>query len=365
MPQNVYHPSMRLRDIDGLLTRWQDRGLISQDQVSAIRAFEVEDRADEALEEDEPSFDIGALLSYGGALVALGAVMGLYATLFDDIGSGGSIPVTWGVALGAAVLAFMFARARGGNAAADATGFATTILLAWAVLELFDAIGWFGSERVLRGETGFHRDLVEERFAWLVTSTAVAGAGYALARLLPSPMSAASAVVALIWAAAVLGGWIGSPSDDGPGLLGSQFAVIMGLVLAALAILDLLELPRRATLWWLIGSLGAANVFAVYLSADEGGAFEALLLAYAIGLGLVSIIARRKVVLVFAALFLYEWVGFVVFRTFEGAVAAIIVTALVGLGTAVGGIAVQRGIVEQLWRLRGGSGSGRGDSPAS
>ena len=150
---------MRQRDVEGLIARWQGRGLLSDDQAAAIRAYEAEARADEPPdEEDEPAFDVGALLSYGGALVALGAVMGLYATLFDDIGHGGRIPVTWGVALGAAALAWVFSRARGGSAAADATGFATTILLAWAVLELFDAIGWFG-DRSGVDQDGYLRDL--------------------------------------------------------------------------------------------------------------------------------------------------------------------------------------------------------------
>lgn len=346
---------MKLRDLDALLSRWQSHGLLSEEQAGAIRAFEVEDDEDTLIERDEGAdFDLGALLSYGGALVALGAVIGLYATLFDDIGHSGRIPVTWGVAVGAGVLAWVFSRARGGGAAADATGFATTILVAWAVIELFDAAGWFES-RAFEGEAGYHRDLAEMRVAWIVMSVVVAGTGYALARYLPAPMAALSASVALAWAAAVLGGWIGDPSSEGPGTVGSQFAVIVGIVLAAVALLDRLALDDRATLWWLIGALGTMNVGAVFLSGDEGGAYEALLLAYAIGLGLAAIFARRKVVLVFAALFLYEWVGFVVFRTFEGAVAAIIVTALVGLGTAVGGIAVQRGLMERLWARRGRS----------
>jgi len=342
---------MNRRDVEGLLTRWQERGLLSQDQAAAISAFEAEERPGEPSEVDA-SLDVGALLSYGGALVALGAIVGLYATLFDDVGSGGRIPVTWGVAVAAAALAWMFSRARGGHAAADATGFAATVLFAWATIELFNAAGWF-MDRAAFGEPGYYRDVVETRIAWLVTSLVVAAAGYGLARYLPAPMAALSSVVALIWAAATLGGWIGNPSQEDPGVVGGQLAVLVAILLAAVALLHRLALEGRATLWWLIGSLSAMNIAAVFLSADQGGAYEALLLAYAIGLAIVAVVTRRKVVLVFAALFLYEWVGFVVFRTFEGAVAAIIVTALVGLGTAVGGVGVQRGLLERLYRLRG------------
>jgi len=342
---------MNLRDIEGLLTRWQEHGLLSQDQTDAIRAYEGQERPEDTSVADA-SLDVGALLSYGGALVALGAIVGLYATLFEDLGSGGRIPVTWGVAAAAVALAWMFSRARGGQAAADATGFAATVLIAWATIELFNAAGWF-MDRAAFGEPGYYRDVAETRIAWLVTSAVVAGAGYGLAKYLPAPMAALSAAVALIWAAATLGGWVGNPSQEDPGAVGSQFAVIVAILLAATALLGRLYLDGRGTLWWLIGSLSAMNIGAVYLSADQGGAYEALLLAYAIGLAIAAVVTRRKVVLVFAALFLYEWVGFVVFRTFEGAVAAIIVTALVGLGTAVGGVGVQRGLLERLYRLRG------------
>lgn len=355
---------MNRRDVEGLLDRWQGRGLISPDLADAIRAYEAEELADEFPAVDEPTLDVGALLSYGGALVALGAIVGLYATLFDDLGSSGKIPVTWGVATAAAALAWLFSRARGGSAAADATGFAATILVAWAVIEVFNAAGWF-MDRTSPGREGYYRDVAETRIAWMVSSAVVAAAGYGLARYRVAPMAALSAAVALIWIAATLGGWIGQPSDDGPGAVGSQFAVIVAIVLAAVALLHRLYVEERAALWWLIGSLGAMNVAAVFLSGEEGGAYEALLLAYAIGLAIVAVVTRRKVILVFAALFLYEWVGFVVFRTFEGAVAAIIVTALVGLGTAIGGIGVQRGLIERLYRLRGPRGTAGGGDSAS
>lgn len=350
---------MRMRDVESLLSRWQQRGLLSADQAAAIRAFEAEDRGPEGLasEEGEGAPDIGALLSYGGALVALGAVIGLYATLFDDIGAGGRIPVTWGVALAAGVLAWVFSRARGGSAAADATAFATTILAGWAVVEVFNAAGWF-MDRAPFGEPGHYRDVQETRVAWLVTSAVVAGAGYGLARFLPAPMAASSAAVAIVWAAATLGGWIGNPEGDAPGVVGGQVAVIAALLIAVVAMVDRLTLGSRAMTWWLIGALGAMNVAAFLLSLEEGGAYEALLLAYAIGLAVAAVLTRRKAVLVFAALFLYEWVGFVVFRTFDGAVAAIIVTALVGLGTAAGGVAVRRGVMDYLWRLRGAARGG-------
>src|SRR5690606_35808467 len=255
---------MRLRDVEDLLARWQERGLVSSDQAAAIRAFEAEERADDPSEAPEPSLDIGALLSYGGALVALGAIIGLYATLFDDIGSGARIPVTWGVAAAAAVLAWMFARARGGGAAADATGFATTVLVAWATVELFNAAGWF-MDRAPAGEPGHHRDLAETRVTWIVTSITVAAAGYALARYLPAPMAALSASVALIGGAAILGGWIGNPSEEGPGAVGWQLAVIVAIVLVTVALLHRLYLDGRGTLWWLIGSLSAMNIAAVVL----------------------------------------------------------------------------------------------------
>ncbi len=358
---------MNRRDVEGLIDRWQGRGLISSDQADAIRAFEAEERPGEPEHVEDPTLDVGALLSYGGALVALGAIIGLYATLFDDIGSGGKVPVTWGVAAVAVALAWLFSRARGGGAAADATGFAATILVAWAVVEVFNAAGWF-MDRTSPGQPGYYRDVSETRITWIVSSLVVAGAGYALARYRVAPMAALAAAVALVWVAAMLGGWIGQPSEDGPGAVGGQFAVIVAIVLAAIALLDRLAVDGRAMLWWLIGSLGAMNVAAVFLSGEEGGAYEALLLAYAIGLAIVAVVTRRKVVLVFAALFLYEWVGFVVFRTFEGAVAAIIVTALVGLGTAIGGIGVQRGLMERLYRLRGTGGpssTAGGGGPAS
>src|SRR5690606_27056100 len=131
-------------------------------------------------------------------------------------------------------------------------------------------------------EPNHHRDLAETRVTWIVTSITVAAAGYALARYLPAPMAALSASVALIGGAAILGGWIGNPGEEGPGAVGWQLAVIVAIVLVTVALLHRLYLDGRGTLWWLIGSLSAMNIAAVVLSADQGGAYEALLLAYAI-----------------------------------------------------------------------------------
>ncbi len=338
---------MELRELERLLDRWRQRGLLSPDQVDAIVAFEVEDGALNPPEVGEDAagepFDLGGMLSYGGVFVAVVAVLGLYLTVVDDLGAWPRFALSAIVAGGAGALAFLMART-GGRAAADALGLATVVLVAWAVFHGGEALfGGDGDDRS-RGI----------RLVWLTVGLAAGGVGWAMARYVPSALASLGAAVGLVWSLAALGWLVGAGDADGPGQIGGQLAVLGGFVLAALPLLPVSTRPAMFDLSdssrhsWLIGSLLAANVAAFLLSMAEAGVYEGLLLPYALGLGAGAVFARSRILVVFAAIFLYEYVGFVVFRTFGGAMAAIIILALVGLGTAVGGMAVQRGLADRL-----------------
>jgi hypothetical protein len=182
------------------------------------------------------------------------------------------------------------------------------------------------------------------RVVFLLTSLAGAAAAYAAARAIPAPLAALGAPVALAWGAGTLGWWVGNAHEGSPGVAGTQVIVVVGFALAAAAVTEsTLRLDRAGRTWWQIGALGMANVAGVVLAIGEGGAYEGLLFAYTVALAGAGIASRQRVALVFAAITLYEYIGIVVFRTFNGALAAIIILALVGLGTALGGMVAQRG----------------------
>ncbi|GMU39995.1 MAG: hypothetical protein AMXMBFR23_08610 [Chloroflexota bacterium] len=331
------------RDLHDALDRWRGRGLISGDQAEAIAAFEAAERAEAGL--PEPSEDdglaAGSVLAYAGVLVALGAVLGLYLTVLSDAGAAAEVGVSWVIVSVALGLTLGAGRVSAGAALTDALGFATTVLVAWAMFQTVDAAGWMNDSS--------DAEVRQMRMSLAIVGAVVAAAGWGLARRY-SPMSALAAAVAAVWAAAALA-WVFTGVDrEGPGTAGGQVAVVAGFVLAAGASVTpaLIGVQERARTWVLVGALGAANVAAFILAISDGGIFEGLLLAYALGLGVAALALRRRAVLVFAAITLYEYVGLVVFRTFEGAVAAIIVLALVGLGTAIGGTAVQRGLANRF-----------------
>lgn len=319
-------------DLLDSLGRWAEHGLLSAEQAGAIAAHEGVDRTAPA----PPPRGVsgGVLLQYAGSLVALGAVFGLYFTVLDDMSDWSRFGVMAAVAAGWTALAGLLGRATGGAAAADALGFSAAVLWYAASLQAFAAIGWLGN-----GATPG-----EMRVTFFVTSAAGAAAGYLAARRVPAPLAALGVPIAIAWGSGAIGWWAGNTDENAPGTAGAQVIVVAGLVLAALAFTEgTLRLDRIARTWWQIGALGAANVAAVVLAVGEGGAYEGLLFAYAVGLAVAAVAARQRVAVAFAALTLYEYIGIVVFRTFEGAMAAIIILALVGLGTALGGTAAQRG----------------------
>ena len=319
------------RDLLDSLDRWAERGLISDEQAAAIAAHEGVDRA--AL---PPSGGVSGavLLQYAGSLVALGAVFGIYVTVLDDLSDWSRFGVMVAVAAGWSVLAWVLARMRGGGAAADALGFSAGVLWYAAALQAGMAVGWLDDQSTPG----------EMRAAFALSSVVGAAAGYTAARGLPAPLAALGVPVALAWGGGVFGWWVGDTESKGPGTAGAQVMVVLGLLLAALAFTEgTLRLDRRGRTWWQIGALGIANVAGVVLAIGEGGAYEGLLFAYAVGLAGAAVAARQRVAVVFAALMLYEYIAIVVFRTFEGAMAAIIILALIGLGTALGGAVAQRG----------------------
>lgn len=325
------------RDLLDSLDRWTERGLIAAEQADAIAAHEGVDRTAPA----PPPRGVsgGVLLQYAGSLVALGAVFGIYFTVLDDISDWSRFGVMVVVAMGWTGLAWLLARAAGGAAAADALGFSAAVLWYAASLQAFGAIGWVGDDPT-PGEL---------RAAFFFSSAVGASAGYVAARGLPAPLAALGVPVAIAWGGGVFGWWIGDAGSEGPDVAGAQVMVVLGLLLAALAFTEgTLRLGPAARTWWQIGALGIADVAGVVLAIGEGGAYEGLLFAYAVGLAGAAIAARQRVAVVFAALMLYEYIGIVVFRTFEGAMGAIIILALIGLGTALGGTAAQRGGLRRL-----------------
>lgn len=345
--RSAYPRWMNLHEVERALERWQEHGLLSGDQAQAIVAFEAADQGLDPAELDAlegGGFDVGSLLAYGGVLVALVAMVGIHFALMDDFAPAARFGIASAAAAGAVVLAFGLGKVRGA-AAADALGFAATILIAAAVLQGCEAAGW------LESDANGDADL-SVRFSFLVTAIVAGAAGWALALKIPAPLAAMSASAFLAGAAAVLG-WFVADNDEGPGAIGGQMAVVAGFALATLALVpNALRMDRPALRFWAIGALIAANVAAFLLAAVEGGVYEGLLLPYAFGTGVAAVLSKQRALLVFAALFLYEYVGFVVFRTFGGAVAAIIVLALIGLGTAIGGTMAQRGLGRSLFQRR-------------
>jgi hypothetical protein len=342
--------TMDRRSLPEALYRWVEAGLIDADQADAIAAHEA------ALGAPERSplagrFSLGAVLAYAGTFVAVFAVLALYNTVLQDASERARLSLMFVVALISAALALVASRVRGGEALADALGAATVATALWATIEVFTAAGWLG-DTPARGAPGYLHALGELRASLFGVGAVGAIVGYGAARGLRSPLSAAASAAAIAWCAGVVAWWVGNPANGAPGIAGGQAIVIVGNGLALLALWPAaLRLRGSAPLWWELGGLGAANVAAVSLASAHGGILEGLLLAYAGALLAVALLRGGRLFLVAAAAALYEYVAIVVFRTFEGAVAAIVVLALVGLGTAFAGAFGQRVGFGWLWRL--------------
>jgi hypothetical protein len=188
------------------------------------------------------------------------------------------------------------------------------------------------------------------------------GAAWASLRWLRSPLSAAPLALASIALLGVIAWWIANPSDDDTGRSPVVVMTYAGYALALLAVLRplpaALGVEGSARGWFTLAALGAANITALMLAAEFGGAHEGLLLAHAVVQLAVAVWRGGRSWLALGALSLYEYVAIVVFRTFEGAVAAIVVLPLIGLGTAFGALAGQRvgDALRALGRSRGGGG---------
>lgn len=335
---------MNRRDLDRALSRWRDHDLLSEEQAHAIAAFEAAERGEpaDAPQEEHPGLAAGSMLAYAGVLVALGAVLGLYITVLSEAPSDARLGVSWLIVAVGLGLTFGASRLPAGAAMTDALGFATALLVGWAAMQTFDVAGWLDDRNL-------DEDIRQMRMAWMLTGVGVAAVGWLLARRF-SPMAALAASAATVWTAAAVIWVFAAPEREGPGTVAAQVAVIVGFGLALVGAIAprVIGIDERARTWLLVGALGGANVAGFIIAVGDGGVFEGLLLAYAIGLGVAALGLRSRVILVFAAITLYEYVGVVVFRTFEGAVAAIIILALVGLGTAIGGTLVQRGLADRF-----------------
>ncbi len=339
---------MDLAELRVALERWSERGLIDPAQARAIDDFETIEAGPEAAaiaagagtEASAPRWGASAVLAYAGVLVALAAVLALHVTVLPDAPAATRVGVAVSTAVAAAALGAIAARLPGGERIADALGLSFSLLVGAGALVFFDVAGWLeGSDDSLRRNS-------ELRASFALSAVAMGGAAWLALRGLRSPLSAAPLALAPVAALGVLASWIANPSGDEPGRLAGVAVTYGGYALALLPLLrplpGALGVVGAARGWFALAPLGAANLAALILAAELGGAHEGLLLAHAIGQLAVAVWRGGRAWLALGALSLYEYVAIVVFRTFEGAVAAIVVLALIGLGTAFGALAGQR-----------------------
>ncbi len=338
---------MDLRELRAALDRWSERGLIDPEQARAIDDFETIEAGPELAAAaagtpvGAPRWEASAVLAYVGVLVALAAVLALYVTVVPDAAAATRVGVAVAMAVAAAVLGALAARLPGGGRIADALGLSFALLVGAAALVAFDAADWIDGER---GRNA--RELAQQRIAFALSAAAMGSAAWAALRWLRSPLAAAPLALAPIAALGVLGWWVAPNSGDDPGRLAGLVVTYAAYALALLPLLGVLPaalgVAGSARGWFTLAALGAANIAALMLAAEFGGAHEGLLLAHAALQLAVAVWRGGRAWLALGALSLYEYVAIVVFRTFEGAVAAIVVLALVGLGTAFGALAGQR-----------------------
>jgi hypothetical protein len=338
---------MDLRELRAALDRWSERGLIEPEQARAIDDFETIEAGPELAavaagppSDASPRWDASGVLAYAGVLVALAAVLALYVTVLPDAATATRVGVAVAMSAAAAALGALAARLPGGGRIADALGLSFALLVGAAALVFFDAAGWLDGDRDNVTQNS------QLRGAFALSATAMGGAAWVALRWLRSPLSAAPLALAPIALLGIVAWWIASPGDDDPGRAAGMAITYAAYALALLTVLrplpSALGVEGSAHGWFTLAALGAANIAALMLAAEFGGAHEGLLLAHAVVQLAVAVWRGGRAWLALGALSLYEYVAIVVFRTFEGAVAAIVVLALIGLGTAFGALAGQR-----------------------
>ncbi len=344
---------MDLWDLRVALDRWSARGLITPDQAAAIDDFETVKTGPVVTgSADPPRWGASVVLAYAGVLVALAAVLALYMTLFPDVTDVTRVGLAVAMAVAAAVLGMLATRMSGGDRIADALGFSFALLVAVAGLVACDALDWIDGDRF----DGYG----STRVSLVLAATAMGSAAWVSVRWLQSPLAAAPLILAPIAVLGVMAWSLVNPGDDQPGRFAGMIVTYAAYTLAALQLVcrlpAVLGIQDSARGWATLAALGASNIVAFTLAAEFGGVHEGLLLLHA-GLQLAVAVWRGgRAWLVFGALSLYEFIGFVVFRTFDGAEAAIVVLMVVGLGTAFSALAGKRvsNALRTLEWIRGG-----------
>ncbi len=258
-------------DIEALLSRWREAGLLDDAAVERIRTFENQ-RASRrpAIPTEERPGVIEILLYLGIAVLAVG-VTALAAQNWADLASFARVLVT-AVPAGFTLLVGALLRSRSepglrrAGQLAWVASVALTALALWVILWEYEPLG-------------LARD--DDRTSLLIVATCAAALALALWALAPSTLQLFALGGALFFLAQALGAW---PDDYSPRLAGGSLALV---ALTAIALAETDRLSPRATARFVFGFLLAVGAF--WPGFDDGGtpweltAFVAAALLLALG----------------------------------------------------------------------------------
>lgn len=334
------------------LTRWAEAGLITPEQVAAIRSFAASSEGAAPQPDPGPERRRGLSLVmvayYFGAFMILLAYTFFMGLQWMSLGTTGQLAVTGGTIIGLGAVGALLRRA-GYRVAGGLLIFVATGIVPLLVYTLQRWLGLWPDASLQYAD--FYNLI---RPNWLAMEVVSIVAALLVVRVTRFPL-----VVLLIafwgWYLSMdLAHWVGGAPMWEMGDREQAVGVAVGALMLVLGVV----LQRRArldyALWlYIFGHLAVMGHLSV-LAFQYEGLLGLLFIATYLGFVVASVVLQRRVFLVFGAIGCYSYTSYLAFRVFEGSLGFTFALAAVGLLVLLSAVGYQRYIQGWLERRIGG-----------
>ncbi|CAM3800895.1 hypothetical protein CCOS865_00591 [Pseudomonas reidholzensis] len=321
------------------LARAVDAGILQPSQAHALLGFlrqQPETRA---------SFQLAHVAFYCGALLIMAAMGWLLTEAWMRIGDSALLAIALLYIALLSALGIALQR-RGQLIAAGVLGAVAVSIVPLAVFAIERLLGWWPLDDA---QGNYHQYFTYVQGGWLVMEAATVLAGLLMLRLIPFPFIVMPMAIALWFMSMDLSEWVyGSPfSWEQRRTVSLWFG--LGLLLVCLLVDGR---TRRDYAFW--GYLAGLAAFWGGLTLMDSGSEWGKALYCLINLGLmaVAVVLRRPVFMVFGALGVAAYLGYLSYEVFAESLLFPVVLTLIGLGVIGLGLVYQKHREGMSTRLR-------------
>lgn len=339
------------QDLDSVLARWRDAGLITHRQAESIRAFEAGELAGRA---PASAITPSTLITYIGGFLVIVASIVFVALGWEDMGDAQRL--LWGtLAVAVPCGAGFFLRQREQPFAIHVGSVlvaAGTVAILLFGFTFFRVIGWWPDDwRYSDPDAATKEDRANQLMMASQIVAALVAAGFAFRLRVPWMLLLTGVMGWFAWTTTI-DQWVPRAEMEDPALwLMALYGVLLvgaGLVVSRL---DL----RQHAFWLFLSGLTATFVFLGIDSFDDAlGPTGLVFLGLAVVAIVLSMVIDYQVFLLFGAVGLYGWVSALVIDAFGGSRPVAFGLIVLGVVVVAAGLAWQRWFAGHIGHHDGG-----------